>query len=471
VNKYMDEHPELKERIKQLKQKVIDLRLRIYNRVEKIAECLHDIVERICERIHNSKIRQFIQNIRKHIREEHAEELEYVKERLSVLIHKVEERVDELFLGERLRGFVKRVLHVLEERLRGGMYSGSLIKAFVEDSRNVAEKVLDLIFLVNDVNGNLLFKAPSLLPIPSLHEISERAHDLVSRLRDRQYNRPYTEKPSLIDRYFRIKSAIVNPREILPPFKSVGSIIDSKYYVTFDGRAFVLAGHCTYELAADYVDRNFAVSVHYEADKDNHAQKTVIYKNGKNKVEIGPDAVENHKVVVDGNAVTPPTKVEHVNIFQTERGVAVKSDDGVKVACSAKADVCIVALNGFYYGKVDGLLGTNNHEQYDDLDKPDGHKASSATEYADSWKLGSCSAQPTQAEFLEGPEDGEQLPDDCNDLFVKWTSSLRPCFSVLNRRPYAAICKKQHEAGQDVHSSAVAYAAACKVKKGLHVNV
>jgi len=161
-----------------------------------------------------------------------------------------------------------------------------------------------------------------------------------------------------------------------------------------------------------------------------------------------------------------------VNVYLTERGVAVKSDDGVKVACSAKADVCIVALNGFYYGKVDGLLGTNNHEQYDDLDKPDGHKASNAAELANSWKLDkSCSAQPTEVEFLDEPKDGDQLPDECNDYFVKWTSSLRPCFSLLNRRPYAAICKKQHDAGHDVHSSAVAYAAACKVKKGLHVNV
>jgi len=411
-----------------------------------------------------------IQNIRKHIREEHAEELEYIKERLSAVVHKLEARVDELFLGERFRGFVKRILHIVEERLRGGDYRGSLIKAFVQDSRHLLEVVVDRIFFI-DLDSKIL-RIPELLPVPSVSEISHRLHDLVSRIRDRQYNRPYTEQPSLIDRYFRFKSAVVNPREVLPPFKALGSVIDSKYYVTFDGRAFVLAGHCSYQLVADYVDRNFAVDIRYEADKGNEAQKTFIYNNGKDKIEIGPDAVKDHKVVVDGNTVSTPTKVDHVNIYQSERGLSVKSDDGVKVACSSKADVCIVALNGFYYGKVDGLLGTNNHEQYDDLDKPDGHKASTASELADSWKVDkSCSAQPSQVEYIEEPKDGDLLPDECNDLFVKWTSSLRPCFSVLNRRPYAAICKKQHESGHDVHSSAVAYAAACKVKKGLHVNV
>lgn len=52
--------------------------------------------------------------------------------------------------------------------------------------------------------------------------------------------------------------------------------------------------------------------------------------------------------------------------------VIVRSKKGAVVGCSSAEDVCAVRFDGFYHGKVLGLLGTMNLEKYDDLRKPNG---------------------------------------------------------------------------------------------------
>jgi len=359
VNTFLDEHPDIKEKLKNLKQKLIEIRLRIYSRLEKIHDTLHDIVERICERIHNSKIRQIIRNIRKHIREEHAEELAYVRERVTALVHKLEARADELYLGP-LRGIIKLILHRIENRLENGYYDESnLVKSFIHDSRHLVEEVVDHVFLFDADSAGVL-RLPALLPVPSVAGIARRIHEnLLSRFRDRQYNRPFTNPPSLLDRYFRVKSALLKPKDILPPFKAAGLIVDSQYFITFDGRVLDLDGHCSYLLAADFLDRNFTVAVKFTDGK-----KTIILSDHQDSVEIGPESATNHQVVLNGKSVTSPADAERIHVSNFEYGVAAQSSTGVKVTSgiSDKADICVVSVNGFYHGRSLGLLGSNNLE-------------------------------------------------------------------------------------------------------------
>jgi len=52
--------------------------------------------------------------------------------------------------------------------------------------------------------------------------------------------------------------------------------------------------------------------------------------------------------------------------------VVARGDNGIGIGCSLSQDVCAVKLNGYYHGKVMGLLGKYNQESFDDFSSPDG---------------------------------------------------------------------------------------------------
>jgi hypothetical protein len=61
--------------------------------------------------------------------------------------------------------------------------------------------------------------------------------------------------------------------------------------------------------------------------------------------------------------------------FHVERKgdwVVVSGKQGVKLGCASSLDVCAVKVNGFYHGKVMGLLGKFNQEEFDDMSTPEG---------------------------------------------------------------------------------------------------
>lgn len=65
-------------------------------------------------------------------------------------------------------------------------------------------------------------------------------------------------------------------------------------------------------------------------------------------------------------------KTEHFKVEYRNNWIIVTGDKGVKVGCSSLHDVCAVKVNGFYHGKVLGLLGKFNQEKFDDLTTAEG---------------------------------------------------------------------------------------------------
>jgi len=81
-----------------------------------------------------------------------------------------------------------------------------------------------------------------------------------------------------------------------------------------------------------------------------------------------------YQVVVDGQVVQLDSPVQ-AGTFAVERKgdwIVVSGSQGVKVGCSATQDVCAFKVNGYYHGKVLGLLGKFNLEQFDDMSTPTG---------------------------------------------------------------------------------------------------
>lgn len=78
------------------------------------------------------------------------------------------------------------------------------------------------------------------------------------------------------------------------------------------------------------------------------------------------------QVLINGRPGNVPTsagdlKVEKFNDWITARG------RGFSVSCSTIHDLCTVKVSGFYQGKTNGLLGTLNNENFDDMSSLDGN--------------------------------------------------------------------------------------------------
>lgn len=88
-----------------------------------------------------------------------------------------------------------------------------------------------------------------------------------------------------------------------------------------------------------------------------------------------PGCILPFQILVNNKPADFPasTKNLHAFLIPTIPSAHIKSDYGVHVTCGYKtAMVCTVRVSGFYHGKLRGLLGDGNNEQYDDYMLPSG---------------------------------------------------------------------------------------------------
>jgi len=76
--------------------------------------------------------------------------------------------------------------------------------------------------------------------------------------------------------------------------------------------------------------------------------------------------------LLNGQVAELPVHQNEVSIFRTLHTVNVKSKFGVEVSCDLHHDLCTFAVNGYYFGKTRGLLGTITNEKFDDMTLPNG---------------------------------------------------------------------------------------------------
>lgn len=79
------------------------------------------------------------------------------------------------------------------------------------------------------------------------------------------------------------------------------------------------------------------------------------------------------QILVNNKPADFPTSTKNLHAFLLTPTAHIKSDYGVHVVCSYKLPlICTVRVSGFYHGKLRGLLGDGNNEQYDDYTLPSG---------------------------------------------------------------------------------------------------
>ncbi|RZF40650.1 hypothetical protein LSTR_LSTR014453 [Laodelphax striatellus] len=180
----------------------------------------------------------------------------------------------------------------------------------------------------------------------------------------------------------------------LPPFRGESLLLligQQVRAVTFNGRGLSLGGRglCAAHalLAADFVDRDFQLVLATLAD----SRRQLIVMAGGSTVTVD---MTRQTVSVIGGAGTSgggrrlPIDVGSLAVVQ-ERGVAtVTGRRGFQLRCTFQHGVCVFTLEGWYFGKTAGLLGTMDSERSNDLTTAEGHVTADWRQFVDSWRLG-----------------------------------------------------------------------------------
>lgn len=363
---------------------------------------------------------------------------------------------------------VESVAEYVEMKARNHPVDDSAaIKEIYDKLVIVVKKIGAEIFSVDTQDGIVIAKIPLPVPIKSLSELAEVF---------KKMSLPEPPKVSFrVPSYsFGIRETINKLRhgalldELVPPFEGYGLLIGSQYYKTFDGKFFRFEGNCQYLLASDFDDGNFSVVVDYE-NKGHPVQKSIIVTDSKDTVAIKPD----NTVFINGKqvevAAATPVEAGSFKVVRKGEFVIVKGEKGISVGCAASQDVCAVKVDGFYHGKVLGLLGKFNQEQFDDMSTPEGQIVETPNELAESWKVES---QCKEEHLSEVVVVSNEARTKCAKTFGS-SSSLRPGYGVVDTKDYQQICeslsgRRGYNPDRAVCTASLAYVKACYMQ---HISV
>ncbi|XP_017962594.1 apolipophorins, partial [Drosophila navojoa] len=210
-------------------------------------------------------------------------------------------------------------------------------------------------------------------------------------------------------------------------FELHGHIVDGQHVFSFDGQSFAYPGNCKYIFAQDSVDKNFTVIGQLNNGKLKAI--TLIDRDG-NFVEVS----DNVALKVNGKPVEYPQHLPGIHTWRRFYTVHIHSEYGVNLVCTTDLKVCHVNVNGFYTSKTRGLLGNGNAEPYDDFLLIDGTLASNSAALGNDYAVGKCSPVAVDKSKLEG-----QRNDICSDIFGI-DSPLALNYLALDVRPYRSAC-------------------------------
>ncbi|XP_060574103.1 apolipophorins-like [Ruditapes philippinarum] len=165
----------------------------------------------------------------------------------------------------------------------------------------------------------------------------------------------------------------------LPPFDAMATIEGNKI-TTFDGVTYDLDNSCTFILARDYVNSNFSVVLNRNGNN-----KTIVIINGQTSIKI----FSNGKVTINNKQIDLPAIVNDVSLTSLDGHVSVNVAGHLNVDYYQDLDTYMVKLNGYYYGKTNGLLGSYDNEPSNDMMTSFGKVTDSAERFAKTWDVGS----------------------------------------------------------------------------------
>ncbi|XP_054290361.1 apolipophorins-like [Macrosteles quadrilineatus] len=220
-----------------------------------------------------------------------------------------------------------------------------------------------------------------------------------------------------------------SPLDFIPPFYASAQLLGGTEFFTFDKKHYSFKGSCSYVLSTDALDSNFTIVANMEGGK----LKSITVFDHENSVELQHDDT----VLVNGQPADLPVSVGDLNMWRKfDSGTGFATYSGLMFFCTPHLQTCAFSINGYYFGKTRGLLGTYNNEPYDDTLLPQGKLAKSTAEFANSWKVSPQCADGAVHDSPAAPQP------ECDKLFAG-DSSLRGCFSYENPDRFREACNRQ----------------------------
>ncbi|XP_028026671.1 apolipophorins isoform X1 [Bombyx mandarina] len=250
------------------------------------------------------------------------------------------------------------------------------------------------------------------------------------------------------------------PRSINPldevPSKLRAVVVNGQHIFTFDGRHLTFPGNCRYVLAHDHVDRNFTLLIQLQNGKP----KALILEDKSGAII---ELKENGQAILNGASKGFPIIEKDVFAFrQPSNRIGVGSLYGLMVFCTSKLEVCYIEANGFYLGKLRGLLGDGNNEPYDDFRLPNGKICTSESEFGNAYRLARSCPQVQAPEHSHHQLHDASLPPACEQVFGG-ISPLRTLSLFMDMSPFRQACIHAvtgTDAAKDLHE-------ACDLGRGM----
>jgi hypothetical protein len=217
-------------------------------------------------------------------------------------------------------------------------------------------------------------------------------------------------------------------------------------------------------LAKDFANDDMTVVMNYAKDGKRVIKKSITVTTDSRKIDVAADG----KITLDGQKVELPQKIGNTVVRRERDVVLVENNNGLKVECNLVHDVCTTELDGQYFGKTGGLMGTYDYEDATDMMTPDHELLSDSGLFAGEWEVGQakCRKNVNLADPITKDPQVERI---CSDYFEKKQSPLRACFSIVDPAPYRQMCLHgvRHN-NEDLCASASAYRQEC-LAQGMEV--
>ncbi|KAG4078631.1 hypothetical protein HA402_015221 [Bradysia odoriphaga] len=378
---------------------------------------------------------------------------EYIApDQLSQIVKGISTFLQEIIPVDQFDEFIKNVEQYIDSKLSNRRVNDieELKKIYVSLMKAV-RAVIELIRTqVGDTDAT---KNNYWFPIPFSFDALKRVPS-VSNFRFSPWNFFRNERTqSLRDILLTYRPYAWNPKNFLPPFDKHGTIVDGQHIFTFDGQHMTFPGTCQYILAQDFVNNNFSVVVNLDAGK----LKSITLVDKEDFVEVSPGGI----VKLNDKATEMPVHKANIHVWRRYYTVSFLSMYGVFVQCGLDMRVCHISVNGYYHGKLRGILGNGNSEPYDDFTLPNNHIATDFAQFGNAYKTtATCADVPFD-------EHKNEKSDECSSVFG-YDSSMKYCYLFVDRRPYMEACEHAVHHSTDKNDAAcnmaLAYASACRME-------
>ena len=249
------------------------------------------------------------------------------------------------------------------------------------------------------------------------------------------------------------------------PFTVTAMIFGPLGVLTFDKKLYELPGYrspdCTYVLARDFVDRNFTLLADQNA-------LTAVFPT--TVVKIG----ENSKVYINGNPESTELPYQsgdrQITVVREGPWVNITTKYGITISCQEEHFLCTIKMSSWYHGKTQGLLGTFDKEEHNDMRKPDNTNATTIIEFINAYEVsghalckipvGGRNVLPTLTGTCDEPVSAKIQV--CEDLFMSQSSDFAEAFNKISAGPFFAMCNHRARDCRDVCDIAHGYVSVCR---------